>query len=122
MKIGELAARTGVSVRSLRYYEQQQMLLPTRTSGGQRLFDEDAVERVGLIQLLFAAGISSPTVVTLLPCIYSGTTTPEMVARLDRERSRLAERARSLAATVEALDDVIAEARTRVTATTSQPA
>ncbi|NED82406.1 MerR family DNA-binding transcriptional regulator, partial [Streptomyces sp. SID11233] len=34
MKIGELARRTGASVRSLRYYEQQGLLDSTRTPGG----------------------------------------------------------------------------------------
>jgi DNA-binding transcriptional MerR regulator len=32
MRIGELAARTGVSVRALRYYEEQELLAPERTS------------------------------------------------------------------------------------------
>ncbi|HSU08703.1 MAG TPA: MerR family transcriptional regulator [Pseudonocardia sp.] len=53
-------------------------LLPGRTAGGQRTYADDAVERVELIQLLFAAGVPSATVVKLLPCIYSGTTTPAM--------------------------------------------
>lgn len=114
MKIGELARRTGVSVRSLRYYEQQQLLLAGRTSGGQRTYADDAVERVELIQLLFAAGVPSATVVQLLPCIYSGTTTPAMVNRLEQERARLDERARSLLATRDRLDGVLAEARKRL--------
>ena len=36
MKIGELAARTGVSIRSLRYYEQQGLLMPVRNENGYR--------------------------------------------------------------------------------------
>jgi DNA-binding transcriptional MerR regulator len=89
MKIGELAHLTGVSVRSLRYYEEQQLLLAGRTTGGQRTYTDDAVERVELIQLLFAAGVPSATVVQLLPCIYSGTTTPAMVDRLEEERAQV---------------------------------
>lgn len=114
MRIGELARRTGVSVRSLRYYEEQEMLLADRTSGGQRVYDDDAVERVQLIQLLFAAGVPSTAVVQLLPCIYSGTTTPAMIDRLVDERARIDERARTLLATLERLDGVLAEARRRV--------
>jgi DNA-binding transcriptional MerR regulator len=114
MRIGDLARRTGVSVRSLRYYEEQQLLLPGRTAGGQRTYADDAVERVELIQLLFAAGVPSATVVQLLPCIYSGTTTPAMVNRLEQERSRLDERARSLLATRDRLDAVLTEARKRL--------
>lgn len=117
MRIGELARRTGVSVRSLRYYEQQEILLSSRTSGGQRVYDEDAVGRVELIQLLFSAGVGSRDVVALLPCIYSGTTTPSMVERLLAERARIDGQARRLLETLTRLDDVIDEARARLRAT-----
>jgi DNA-binding transcriptional MerR regulator len=86
----------------------------TPTSGGQRTYTDDAVERVELIQLLFAAGVPSATVVQLLPCIYSGTTTPAMVDRLEEERARIDEHARTLLATRDRLDGVLTEARKRV--------
>jgi DNA-binding transcriptional MerR regulator len=114
MRIGELADTTGVSVRSLRYYEEQQLLLSTRTAGGQRVYTEDAVDRVELIQLLFAAGVPSAGVVQLLPCIYSGTVTPAMLERLLSERERIDDKARTLAATRDRLDDVIVSARARL--------
>lgn len=114
MRIGELATRTGVSTRSLRYYEEQQLVLATRTSGGQRIYDEDAIDRVELIQLLFAAGLNSRSVVDLLPCIYSGTVTPAMFDRLITERARIDEQARTLLATRKRLDSVIDEARSRL--------
>lgn len=117
MRIGELARRTGVSVRSLRYYEQQELLLSSRTSGGQRIYDEDAVDRVELIQVLFGAGVGSKDVVELLPCIYSGTTTPAMVDRLLVERDRIDRQAKDLVATRKRLDGVIVEARARLRAT-----
>jgi DNA-binding transcriptional MerR regulator len=34
MRIGELAARSGVSVHALRYYEAQGLLIPERNSSG----------------------------------------------------------------------------------------
>lgn len=114
MRIGELAERTGVSVRSLRYYEEQQLLVPTRTTGGQRRYDEDAVERVALIQLLFQAGVGSRDVAAILPCVYSGTTSPDMVERLVVERARIDRQARELSATRDRLDDVIVQARERL--------
>ncbi|MFY0406387.1 MerR family transcriptional regulator [Solicola sp. PLA-1-18] len=114
MRIGELARATGVSVRSLRYYEEQQMLLSDRTAGGQRVYGADAVERVELIQLLFSAGVPSRGVVDLLPCIYSGTTTPAMVQRLSDERDRIDRQARDLLSTRDRLDDVLVEARRRL--------
>ncbi|MBB3052055.1 DNA-binding transcriptional MerR regulator [Prauserella isguenensis] len=71
MRIGELAAASGVSARSLRYYEQQGLIEARRTAGGWRNFDESMVERVVLIQHLFAAGLCSGTVYQLLPCLQA---------------------------------------------------
>ena len=49
MRIGELAEATGVSARSLRYYEEQGLIRSSRTSGGWRDFDATSVERVVMI-------------------------------------------------------------------------
>lgn len=49
MRIGQLARRSGVSVRALRYYEEQRLLESARTSGGQRDYPDEALERVQLI-------------------------------------------------------------------------
>ncbi|MEV5298437.1 MerR family transcriptional regulator [Amycolatopsis methanolica] len=69
MRIGELAEATGVSTRSLRYYEEQGLIRSSRTAGGWRDFDSSMVERVVLIQHLFAAGLCSATINELLPCL-----------------------------------------------------
>jgi DNA-binding transcriptional MerR regulator len=69
MRIGELADASGVSTRSLRYYEEQGLIRADRTPGGWRDFDDSTVERVVLIQHLYAAGISSSTINDLLPCL-----------------------------------------------------
>lgn len=114
MKIGELSRRTGVSVRSLRYYEEQELIRSERTGGGQRIFTEDAVHRVDLVQVLFRAGVTSRDVVEILPCVYSGTTTPSMVGRLAAELARVDEKVRDLTATRERLDHVLTEATARV--------
>jgi DNA-binding transcriptional MerR regulator len=111
MKIGELSRITGASVRSLRYYEERQLLLSHRTSGGQRIYDQDAVERVTLIRDLFAAGVGSDAIVQLLPCIHSGTATPAMVERLTQERARIDTEIQRLAATRDRLDEYIVVTR-----------
>ena len=69
MRIGELAEATGVSTRSLRYYEEQDRIRSSRTTGGWRAFDESMVERVVMIQHLFAAGLGSAVIGELLPCL-----------------------------------------------------
>lgn len=69
MRIGELAAATGVSARSLRYYEDQGLIRSERRRGGWRDFDPAMIERVVMIQHLFAAGLRSATIEELLPCL-----------------------------------------------------
>ncbi|MGH8941322.1 MAG: MerR family DNA-binding transcriptional regulator, partial [Acidimicrobiia bacterium] len=49
MRIGELAARSGVSIDAIRYYERREVLpRAERTQSGYRLFDESAVERLAI--------------------------------------------------------------------------
>ncbi|MEV0697866.1 MerR family transcriptional regulator [Saccharopolyspora sp. NPDC050389] len=55
MRIGELANLTGVSARSLRYYEQQGLLAPLRAENGYRVYGElDAVRAVNIKDALDA--------------------------------------------------------------------
>lgn len=69
MRIGELADASGVSARSLRYYEGLGLIRSERTPGGWRDFDPSMIERVVMIQHLFAAGLCSATINELLPCL-----------------------------------------------------
>jgi DNA-binding transcriptional MerR regulator len=107
MRIGELAGKTGVSVRALRYYEEQNLLSALRSDSGQRLYPDTAVERVRLIQQLYAAGLSSKTILDLLPCVDAGVSTPESMARLIAERDRINLQIGDLITTRDRLDAVI---------------
>ncbi|MBL1107175.1 MerR family transcriptional regulator [Streptomyces sp. 5-8] len=117
MKIGELARRTGVSERSLRYYETQGLLASDRTPGGHREYPEAAVDRVIRIQELYAAGLHSEKIRQLLPCMRdrdggpSAVATPKLVADLTAERDRIDRLIADLARSRETLDDVIRTAR-----------
>ena len=108
MRIGDLAARTGVSVRALRYYEEHGLLTAERTPAGQRRYSEPAVERVRLIQHLFAANLSSRTIAELLPCVDAKLSTPESRARLAAERDRIDAQIAELTGARDRLDEVIA--------------
>ncbi|GAA0980097.1 MerR family transcriptional regulator [Acrocarpospora macrocephala] len=110
MRIGEVAAQAGVSVRALRYYEEQHLLDATRSSGGQRQYPDTAVERVKLIQQLYAAGLPSRTIREVLPCVASGEVTPALLKRLAAERARIDQQVRELLSVRDRLDDVIATA------------
>jgi DNA-binding transcriptional MerR regulator len=104
MRIGELAVATGASARSLRYYEEQGLLGSSRSTGGQRHYPQTAVERVGLIQSLLAAGLSSSTIYDVLPCItQEAVRTPALAARLRDELSRVDTQVKSLQHTREVL-------------------
>jgi DNA-binding transcriptional MerR regulator len=113
MRIGELARRTGVSERSLRYYEQQGLLVSDRTPGGHRDYAERAVDRVIRIQELFAAGLHSKKIAELLPCMRdtdggpSRIATPKLRADLIAERARIDRMITELTNSRDVLDDVI---------------
>ena len=53
LQIGEVAQRTGVTQRTLRFYEEKGLLRPpSRMDGGFRLYSEDDVKRVEHIRRL----------------------------------------------------------------------
>jgi DNA-binding transcriptional MerR regulator len=79
MRIGELAARTGCSVRNIRFYEQRGLLpAPQRTKGGYRVYDQDAVARLRFVRSAQALGLSLAEIAEVLrvrdhqgpPCSY----------------------------------------------------
>lgn len=57
-KIGEAAQRLGTSERTLRFYEEEELIEPLRTPRGTRLYSASDIERGKVIQLLAAAGAS----------------------------------------------------------------
>lgn len=114
MRIGELATRTGVSVRALRYYEEQDLLTAERSPGGQRHYPQSAVERVRLIQELYAAGLASKGIVELMPCVVDGNATPDLLDRLAAERDRIDRHIADLVDTRNRLDTVIVGAGTHL--------
>ena len=66
MKIGELAERAGTSPRLVRYYEQQQLVAPSRTANGYRSYDEADVDRVRRIAGMVQAGLPTRIVKEVL--------------------------------------------------------
>ncbi|GAA4591433.1 DNA-binding transcriptional MerR regulator [Actinoplanes octamycinicus] len=112
MRIGDLAARAGVSVRSVRYYEEQGLLSSIRSPSGQRHYTEEAVERVTFLQRLYAAGLSSRTIAELLPCVDAPSLEHADAAmeRMREERNRLSTHIEELIRTRNALDDLMSAA------------
>jgi Predicted transcriptional regulators len=69
MKIGELSKRSGVSIRSLRYYEQQGLLTPVRQENGYREYSPLAVEQVNTIKLYLGLGLTTEQIAGFLHCV-----------------------------------------------------
>ncbi len=113
LRIGELASRAGVSVRSVRYYEDQGLLVSTRSAGGQRQYTEEGVERVRFLQRLYTAGLSSRTIAELLPCVDapSADHSDTALERMAQERDRISEQIEELMRTRDALNSLIDTAR-----------
>lgn len=51
MKIGELAAQSGIAPSAIRYYEKIGLLIPPERVSGQRRYSSDALDRVILIRV-----------------------------------------------------------------------
>jgi DNA-binding transcriptional MerR regulator len=75
MQVGEIASKTGVSVRAIRYYEDAGLLRAERRANGYRQFEEGAVEHVRVIRDLLESGFTVAEIRSLWHCV-DGTTEP----------------------------------------------
>ncbi|MGC5311159.1 MerR family transcriptional regulator [Micromonospora zamorensis] len=61
--IGDLSGRTGLSVKTIRYYADRGIVPPTdRSPAGYRLFDAEAVARLELVRTLRELGVDLATI------------------------------------------------------------
>jgi len=124
-RIGDLAAATGLTVRTLHHYEHIGLLAPAaRTDGRQRLYDEHDVQRLYRIRALRDLGLSLADIGRMLE--DDGAALSDVLrahlARVDAELQRLGrlrmllDRACAQADRVVGFDDVLAtiEAMSRV--------
>jgi len=67
LRIGEVARRTGLPVKTIRYYCDEGLLQPkARSAGGYRLFDEENLADLALIRALRAMDVSIPELTRIL--------------------------------------------------------
>ena len=92
LKIGDLARKTGKTVRALRLYEERGLLRPPRTEGGFRHYGPDEVARVYWIAKLQDMGFTLGQIEALIATVESKHTGPGAMESL-RElfRGRLAD-------------------------------
>jgi DNA-binding transcriptional MerR regulator len=111
LQIGEVADRVGLSLRTVRYYEEMGLLAPAdRTEGGFRLYTEDQVDRLQLIKQMKPLGFTVQEMRALLHArdvLVSHDSSEE-----DRQAAResLAGFASAAAARIDALREQLARA------------
>ena len=108
LRIGELAELSGVSVRALRYYEEQGLLEAGRTPAGQRAYPESAIETVRFFQQMYAARLTSRNIAALLPCMATGHTDAEQRRILQQQRDFIQGKLHELTIALSRLDDILA--------------
>ncbi|MFD1210528.1 MerR family transcriptional regulator [Arthrobacter sp. GCM10027362] len=88
MHIGELAERTGLSLRTIRHYDEVGLLPATaRTGGGFRVYSEDDFERLMVIKQMKPLGFSLEEMAEILSILSSR----EGADRPEADKARLAE-------------------------------
>jgi DNA-binding transcriptional MerR regulator len=69
-QIGEVSESVGLSLRTIRYYEEIGLVTPSgRTEGGFRLYTDADVERLRLVKALKPVGMSLDTLGELMECV-----------------------------------------------------
>jgi len=76
LKIGDLARKTGKSVRALRLYEERGLLSPMRSDGGFRQYGADELARVYWIAKLQDMGFKLAQIESLISTVESQDTAP----------------------------------------------
>jgi DNA-binding transcriptional MerR regulator len=115
-RIGELAAKVGLTERTIRYYEERGLLESVkRLDGGQRVYTDDDVRRLKFIQKLKVLGLSLAEMQEL-ETLYGRHRTnakvlPRLIELLDSHLVTVGERLRELSA----LRDEIRSYRQHVT-------
>ncbi|MDQ0062949.1 MerR family transcriptional regulator [Paenibacillus harenae] len=71
LKISKIAKLTGISARSVRYYEQKGLLTVSRHDNNYREFDDSIVELINTIQLYLGLGLTTDQIKDVLYCKHS---------------------------------------------------
>ncbi|GIV87247.1 MAG: MerR family transcriptional regulator [Chloroflexus sp.] len=94
MRIGELARQTGVSVKTIRFYEQIGVLPPPpRMENNYRFYSPDMVDRLRFITHARSLGLSLREIAAILALSDRGEPPcGEMLASLDRQIAAIDQR------------------------------
>ena len=99
MRIRELAKRSGVPARTVRYYADQRLIAPAgRTEGGYRTFDERALRELRFVRRGQRLGLSLAEIKPLLKAADQGEPSKVLRARLAKQLGAVDERIAELSA------------------------
>lgn len=116
VKIGEASKVSGVSVRSLRFYEDEGLILPGRCSNGYRDYCRSTLDKVRLVRSLLEVGLPVRLIKEIVPHVSEGSSVSheqlcaEFLAQVHGYRDRLADRIAALDTQRCALDVFLGEA------------
>ena len=114
MRISDLAAEAGVTVKAVRYYEAQGLLKPRRESNGYRAYDEDDVVVVREVKALLSLGLTAEQTYPFIECLRAGNERADVCpASLTAYRTRIADVDRRIAELTDLrvrLTDLLADA------------
>jgi DNA-binding transcriptional MerR regulator len=109
MHIGELAERTGLSLRTIRHYDDVGLLPATsRTEGGFRVYSEADAGRLMLIKQMKPLGFSLEEMAEILGLLADARDTPGSAARLAEILAQAAHQRAKMARTLAQADEFIA--------------
>ena len=72
LTVGEVAARSGVAVSALRYYEAEGLIRSTRTKGNQRRYPRAVLRRVSIIKVAQRVGVPLASIREALATLPEG--------------------------------------------------
>ncbi|MBU4517724.1 MAG: MerR family transcriptional regulator [Proteobacteria bacterium] len=121
-QIGEVAERTGLSLRTIRYYEEIGLVTPsTRSAGGFRLYSETDIARLQLVKRMKPLDLSLEEMLDLLTTldaleadVKSSDERDALISRLDMFRLAAEERCASLSAQLESAQEFAASLRSEI--------
>jgi DNA-binding transcriptional MerR regulator len=88
LKIGEVANRSGLTVKTIRFYCDEGLIQPiSRSEGGYRLFDDGVFSELALIRTLRAMDLPLPDVRQILEARRSGICTCSDLKALIRSKA-----------------------------------
>jgi DNA-binding transcriptional MerR regulator len=102
MQIGEVAERTDLSLRTIRYYEEVGLVVPSaRSQGGFRLYTEPDVDRLNLIKKMKPLGFQLEEMRDLLAVLDAAPLTDDQRSQLRRYCDTAEQRCAELRANLE---------------------